>query len=146
MSDNPFDPPTPDAVQVTLKAGKGYEAPWLSVKGANVSEVLAKFQDSEDLANLIREAVGAGIAFQDEYAGRSGNRAPEPGSYGKPANADQPTDNTPQDNSLPYGGGSEQPMLGCEHGKRQMVTHGGKTGHVCPLPKGDPNRCETVFT
>jgi hypothetical protein len=143
MSDNPFDPPTAPTTEaaVTMKAGKGYDAPWITLRGASVAEVLTMFKDAgSDLSSLFREVNGASISFQEDLARRDG--APEPKKYGKPENAD----------SSPQPKMSDEPPFGasaagksCQHGEMTLVEHAGKKGYVCPLPKGTQGRCDTVF-
>lgn len=146
---DPFTPDEESSVSITLKAGKGYEAPWITLKAPNVTEALRLFKNAgEDLSALLKQASGAGIAFMNEYDKRNN---PDPsGSYGKPEEAKRPSANTGADPFVGTDGEdpfakSPEPMLACEHGTRKLVTHNGKTGHVCPLPKGSPGRCETVF-
>jgi len=152
----------PAAVNVTLKAGKGYEAPWITIQGASVLGTLSLFKGwtldetrarfpvvSEALAALIKEVNGAGAAFQNDYENRG--KVAAKGTYGKPANADanvgsKPTTVPAED--VPFGNdgtpNTPEPMLACEHGTRKLVVWKGKSYHVCPLGKGAEGYCGAV--
>jgi hypothetical protein len=149
----------PTGVSVTLKAGKGYEAPWIRLEGPSVFHVLALFKGwttdevvakypvaSSALAALIGEVNGAGSAFQNDYERRGG--APAKGTYGKPANADQAPKPDPNESAdVPFddaGDSTPDPMMACEHGTRNLVEWRGKKYHVCPLGKGQPGYCGAV--
>jgi hypothetical protein len=148
-------------VGVTLKSGKGYEAPWITFKGDTVYHVLSQFKGwaveetrakypvtSDALVALIKEVNGAAIAFQTDYEKRGG--APAKGTYGKPANADKKPAEDPEESAdVPFDDAGDSaagadPMMACEHGTRNLVEWKGKKYHVCPLGKGKPGYCGAI--
>lgn len=127
-------------LKATLKAGAGYEAPWLTVNGDNAEDLYHRLQDvvSNDgtllttlaeVAEQFRAAhvVAAGLPKEQPQSGWGGNQQ--------------------QGNQ---GGGSEPPPAGkahtCPHGvriRREGTGSKGKwVGFFCPLKKGDPNQCD----
>lgn len=157
---NPWDEPTtvmagPQVseplnapVNITLKGGKGYEAPWITFPSIPLRIALQLFaENSDDIIKLQREVAGASQEFQKQCE-KFGVAGPAR-SYGKPAGADKPAEPAAaQDTSVPFddpGATEEQPMMACEHGVRKLVEHGGKRGHVCPLPPKTPGRCAPIF-
>ena len=154
----------PSRLSVTLKAGKGYEAPWIRLEGPSVFHVLSLFKGwsvvevkakfpvaSDALAALLKEVNGAGSAFQNDYEGRGAVSAPR--TNGKPANANTtPAASAEPDfdsgGGVPFGNDSTpntpDPMLACEHGTRKLIEWQGAKYHVCPLGKGKPGYCGAV--
>jgi hypothetical protein len=119
------------ALRATLKAGAGYEAPWLTVGadtagelGEKLSEVTEELiQQVVDVASLLRAAhtVVAGVAAPAAAAAPSATQTQAPGAG----------------------------LKTCTHGvrtKRQGTNaRGSWTGYFCPLQKGDPNQCKPIF-
>jgi hypothetical protein len=142
-------------VNVTLKAGKGYEAPWITFQGATVYHVLSQFKGwtvaatiekypvtSDALATLIREVNGAGLMFQEDYGNRGGSPAPR--TYGKPANANDTPAPAADSNDVPFDSPDPEPMMACKHGTRTLVEWEGKKVHVCKVGKGNPDYCAPI--
>lgn len=127
MSEAPF--------KATLKAGGGYEAPWVTVDGDDAADLEAKLdsltegvlQKVAEVAELLRSAhtVVAGV---------------EPAATGGQAPAADAT-------VTPINSGSG--LKTCEHGvrvKREGTNSRGKwTGYFCALPKGSQGACDVVW-
>jgi hypothetical protein len=151
---DPFTPDEETSVTLTLKADKGYDAPWLVFKAPSVQDLNKLLTDGgEDVSRLLALATGVSVAFMNQYDKRM--NPPKSGEQGKSEEAKLPSQEVGQDPFVKSGGysepygigakGSPEPMRACQHGKMELVTHKGKTGHVCPLPKGAEGRCETIF-
>lgn len=127
MSEAPF--------KATLKAGGGYEAPWVTVDGDNAADLEAKLDSLTDsvltkvaeVAELLRAAHTV-VAGGD--TGATGGQTPAQGATVTPSN-----------------GGSG--LKTCEHGvrvKREGTNSRGKwTGYFCALPKGSQGACEVIW-
>ena len=153
MSDNPFDEnelPAKDLVRVTLKADKGYDAPWITLDGSTPEEVLAKFDDN--LAKLMDQAAQAAASFKRFWESATNTRVSQPGQYGKPQGAGSPSnddlpfaDTTNPPTSAPSTQPAETPDNKCKRGNRRLVEYKGQKGWVCPEPKTSTSRCETIM-
>lgn len=153
MSDSPFDSGGTDPVKVTLKAGAGYDAPWITISGSSVQEVHALMEknDAADLMKLMRTVSGAAKAFNATFTGKE---IPEARTQGKPQAADTPSPEkgqdpfnpTPVDDAPPFGATAPS-VPTCKHGEMKKAVHKGVTGYICPsgLPKDDPGRCASVM-
>lgn len=130
------------SVEVTLKAGSGYDAPWIRLKGSTPAEVLTLMDKS--LIDLMTETASAGLALQRTYTAKQKGVSAPAGQYGKPAGADKKTDvDLPfADSGVNESSDSKTPT--CSHGPRKLVTYKGQSGWVCELPKGTEGRCDTV--
>lgn len=150
---NPFDEseaPAKDLVRVTLKADKGYDAPWITVDGSTPAEILGKFDDS--LVKLMQEAAKAASSFKRFWEAAQRDVPSQPGQYGKPQGA-----NTPANGDLPFADSNNPPTSApstapaelpdnkCKHGDRSLVKYKGQSGWVCPQPKDSTDRCATVM-
>lgn len=159
MSDSPFETGGSDPVKVTLKAGSGYDAPWITISGKTVNDVhyLMEKEDGADLMQLMAVVSGAGKAFNQLWSGKG---APEPRTQGKPQGANAPSpekDQDPfnpkpvEDDAPPFGGAPSEPT--CKHGLMKKTLHKGVTGYICqgkddegnPLDRQDPRRCASVM-
>lgn len=143
MSDNPFDEteaPDKDLVRVTLKADKGYDAPWITVDGSTPSEILGKFDDS--LVKLMEEAAKAAASFKRFWDAAQRNQPSQPGHYGRPSGAE-----VPSGNELPFADSKDEPVPDnkCKHGDRTLINYKGQSGWVCPQPKDSTDRCPTIM-
>lgn len=127
MSDasNPF--------KATLKAGPGYEAPWITVE-ADTSDRLAELLSSLAESEALAKAAEVSELFRAAHVVSAGGTT-------EPAPAATQTQNT----TAPAGGG----LKTCAHGVRKKVTgsnhRGPWTGFFCPLDKNDPNKCEVEW-
>lgn len=128
MSDEFQDRP----LKATLKAGPGYEAPWLTVAASDVYELNAQLdaitqdvlQKVSDLAALFRGAHNVSVGITDQPAA-----APQQTQQAAPAQT--------------------QGLKTCSHGVRTKRTgtnsKGAWTGYFCPLEKGNPNQCDPIW-
>jgi hypothetical protein len=130
------------SVTVTLKGASGYEAPWLVVKGRTAADVLKQFE-GDTVAKLMKEVSEANASFGRVWLAARNAPVPQPGQYGKPAGA---SEKPGASDELPFANSSakEDPSI-CQHGQRTFHEAGGKRGWVCPVPKGEPGRCDTLF-
>lgn len=121
-------------VEVTIKGGP-YAAVTLTSRRDTIEEV------KTDLANLIKDAAGAQASLDQAVESAQKNKAPAPGQHGKPAAADKATDV-----DLPFAEAaiSSDPSK-CKHGDRTLFEAQSKKGWVCPVAKGNADRCSTVF-
>lgn len=163
MSETATDAP----ITVTIKGGKGYEVPWIVVRGESTDEVKDILSDIAD-SDLYQLAADAAALFQGAVTVTS-----------TPAGSDAPTLNpgptTParQDTPAPAQGGSSyarrkasattggrggQPdnsvspgvtPEACHHGDRVYRSGAGAKGPwqawMCPSPKGTPGQCEPLW-
>lgn len=80
--------PANEGITVTLKGGKGFEAPWIVIHAADPASALAQL-DSPDLGSLVKKTaqVGgyfAGTGSQAPAAGPSGPAPSAPAAGGRP--------------------------------------------------------------
>lgn len=122
-------------IKATLKAGQGYDAPWLTVDASTPDELKQRLealtedhlQVVADVAALFRNAhvVAAGGATVAATAAPAAQSA------------------TPAQNQQ---GGQ---LRTCAHGVRVERNGTGKkgpwVGYFCSLPKGSPGACEVVW-
>lgn len=152
MSEDPFVETGPRGlVSVTLKAGQ-YEAPWIVAQPDTIENTLRNIfgyelkQGESPLVALMAQAASAQAAFMRTYVKAKEGKPAEPSTYGKPDGADKSTAT-----DLPFadsgvGDTSSSKARTCQHGDRIRAEHNGKVGWLCATkPKGDPERCATVF-
>lgn len=122
---------TANKVRVTLKAGSGYDAPWITVNGANVADTIDQFSDIDAVKQLVATTVSAAKFFHTSFGGTStrssgsGQKRQQPG---KPATATQ----------HPNG-----KRTFCEHGERVFksgIGKNGKTWLAFDCPQGECDR------
>ncbi len=129
--------PANEGITVTLKGGKGYEAPWIVVHAADPASALAQLNDPtlKDLADLTAKVGGyfAGKGAQTPAAGPSGPAPSAPTGGSRPAHQQAP------------GGESRY----CNHGEmefRSAVSKAGKPykGFFCTERNRD-EQCQAQF-
>lgn len=141
-----------DPFKITLKAGSGYDAPWITISGKSAEDVHDKMEkdDGAWLLKLMRTVSGAAKAFNATYTGKE---VPESRTQGKPATASTPSPEKGQDPFKPEPVDDSPPFAdstpatpSCKHGERTKSVHKGKTYYTCSsdLPKGDPGRCAVI--
>lgn len=127
-------------VSVTLKAGTGYEAPWIVVRGKTPTDVLSQLAD-QNFDQLVREVVpqyGADfyLAWQKVKQARGGQA--QQGQSQAVRNVVNATGGTVVDETRT-----------CVHGDRVRRTgqsaKGAWVGWFCPTPKGTPGQCKPEF-
>ncbi len=140
-------------VVATLKAGRDYDAPWVTL-GADTPEELAVLVDRAGQAGLGAAVANAAKGFQGTYAvaGATGpvqqvgyEASPTPPvptaapPVAQPAAPAAPVQSAPPAN----------PGMSCEHGPRVM-RQGNKNGrnwtaYFCPLPQDTPGACAPIW-
>lgn len=119
-------------VTVTLKGGLGFNAPWVVIHSADVSDALNQLSDT-NLPALLEKAQGA-----SKYFAMFGDA--KPASNTSTAASGQPA---------AAAAGSGGNVKTCKHG--QMVARAGVkngkawSGHFCPTPQGTPDQCKPQF-
>lgn len=116
-------------IRATLKAGGGYDAPWLTVAGTTASEVAFKLKEvvDQDLAEVVAHAARrlAGVWTAVDVLGAKPVEAepvPQP-TYQQQAPAQQHYQQ-PQQQAAPQG----QPAPQCRHGARVLKEGTSKAG------------------
>jgi hypothetical protein len=135
-----------EAVTVTLKAGTGFDAPWIVVRGSSAEDVKSKL-DSVGQTELMNAVATAGRNFVQVNGGKAASApaqsAPaaakvDPWNAGPPAAAAAPA-------AAPTG----FPVKTCQHGNRVRRTgenaRGTWVAHFCPTPKGAPDQCPAIW-
>lgn len=129
--------PSNEGVTVTLKGGKGYEAPWIVIHAADPASALAQLNDPvlKTLADRTAQigAKFAGTAPQTAAAGPASPAPSAPTGSAKPAHQQAP-------------GGAKY----CDHGEMQFksgTNSAGKlwSGHFCPERDKD-QQCTPQWT
>jgi hypothetical protein len=133
-------------ITVTLKAGVGFEAPWIVVHAADTRDALDQI-NTGDFATLAERTVAAAEFFRAAHnvkKGLSSNEAAEAPAQGGPSWSQQ---------------GSQQSAPAVEGGGGKSCVHGAMTfrsgiskktnkpysAWFCPTPQGTPNQCAPVF-
>lgn len=119
-------------IKATLKAGAGYEAPWLTVDADNPDELVARLDRLAEVGALGKVAEVAEL-FRAGHAVAAGLPPAAQGATVTHIN----------------GGAAEPAPAGqvktCAHGVRKRVegtnNRGKWVGWFCPLEKGNPNQC-----
>jgi hypothetical protein len=132
-------------VRVTLKGGKGYDAPWITIDGTSVEDALAQLQKGpvKDLVDLTAK-VGS-------YFANSGNGAPAAAPQAAPATPPQFVNGQVVQGGQPLHQPAPQPASGtaCAHGERVLREGNGAKGPwaglMCPTPKGTPGQCAPLW-
>ena len=161
---------TQTGVTVTLKAGTGFEAPWIVIHAESVTD--AKNQiDTGDFAALAERTVAAAEFFRSAHSVKTGlptgggQQAPAPQqayAQGSSFGGGDRGLNAPQQQSWSNQGSQQQapqfaqpaaPQGGktCIHGDMTFREGVSKTSgkpyraFFCPAPKGTPNQCAPEF-
>lgn len=162
MSDTATDAP----ITVTIKGGKGYEVPWIVVRGESTDEVKDILSDiaQSDLYQLTADAASLFQGAVTVTTTPAGSDAPTPAAGPTtPARQDQ----APVQQGSSYarrkasagtGGRGGQPdnsvspgvtPEACQHGERTYRNGQGAKGPwaawFCPSPKGTPGQCEPLW-
>jgi hypothetical protein len=120
--------------KATLKAGAGYEAPWITVDGDNAADLEAKLDGLTD--SVLTKVAEVAELLRAAHTVVVGS--------GQPATTGQ---TQTQSATVTSNGGSG--LKTCEHGvrvKREGTSSKGKwTGYFCALPKGSAGACDPVW-
>lgn len=130
MSEAPF--------KATLKAGGGYEAPWVTVDGDDAADLEAKLDSLTDsVLTKVAEVAELLRAAHTVVVGAT------PAAPAAPAGQAQAESATVASSNGASG------LKTCEHGvrvKREGTNARGKwTGYFCALPKGSQGACEVIW-
>jgi hypothetical protein len=123
---------------VTLKAGTGYDAPWLVFHANSVDEALESLQH-EKLDELMDLTARKGKELAKAFGGSTG--------FSKPAASASTGFKKPATKKPAYDVDSDTHE--CEHGERDWVT--GRSGKgpwqawMCPADKNDPSKCDPLW-
>lgn len=132
--------PDREFLTVTLKAGTGFDSPWLVFHANSVEEALASLKH-DDLEELMDLTARKGKELAKAYSGSQGFSKPSGGTstgYSAPSVSAGAVEWDPD---------SEDYV--CNHGsatqRKGESTKGPWTGYFCPEPKGSPNQCAPKF-
>ena len=123
---------------VTLKAGTGYDAPWLVFHANSVAEALESLKH-EDLDELMDLTARKGKELAKAFGGSAG--------FSKPAGTASTGFKKPTAKKPVYDEDSD--TYECEHGPREWVSKKGAKGfwyaYMCPADSNDPSRCSPLW-
>lgn len=136
VADNPWDDPTPEPVQpattwsvppsreshngpaegitVTLKAGPGYEAPWIVIHAADAASALRQVKDA-----VMSELAQATVTMAQWFSTKA--------SGAKPVNSGTPTQRSEPAGKPPSMGGPDG-SKSCRHGEMTWADRVAKSG------------------
>lgn len=129
--------PNREFLTVTLKAGTGYDAPWLVFHANSVEEALESLQHDQ-LDELMDLTARKGKELAKAFGGSTGYSKPAGSTssgYKKPAakQAVSEPDEAPE----------------CDHGERNWVTGRSAKGPwyawMCPADKNDRSKCDPMW-
>lgn len=143
-----------NGLTVTLKAGVGFEAPWIVIHAADAADALKQI-DTGDFATLAERTVAAAEFFRAAHnvkKGLSANEAPAPQpapQQGGPSWSQQPSQQDGGASNYATNSGSSAGGKQCAHGamtlREGVSAKGPWKGYFCPLKKGDPAQCRAEF-
>lgn len=124
---------------VTLKAGAGFNSPWLVFHANSVEEALESLKHP-DLDELMDLTARQGKALEKAYSGSQGFSKPASASTGYKA---------PSEPAGAVAWDEEEREYTCVHGgaiqRKGESAKGPWTGYFCPQPKGAPDQCSPHF-
>ena len=140
------DKPTTESVSerefltVTLKAGAGFNSPWLVFHANSVEEALSSLQHP-DLDELMDLTARKGKELERAYSGSQG--------FSKPSGGTTTGYKAPSPSKGVVEWDPEAEEYTCPHGdavqRKGESAKGPWTGYFCPLQKDDPNQCPPKF-
>lgn len=133
-------------ISVTLKGGKGFEAPWIVVRGESAGHVKELLNDVWR-TNLGGAVIATANTFQQEYASdqtanpvQAVTKALDGAVVSETPTSPAPSASAPQGQAAAPG-----PAPTCPHGERVYREGTGAKGKwrawFCPAPKGTPDQC-----
>lgn len=135
-----------DRLTITLKAGGGYDAPWLVYHASTVEEGI-DFLIHDRYDELADLTARKGKELAKAFGGSTGFSKPAGSTstgFSKPASSSEPAE--------PAGAVEWDPEAeeyACAHGgatqRKGESAKGPWTGYFCPEPKGSPNQCAPKF-
>lgn len=145
-------------IVATLKAGRDYDAPWITI-GADTPAELAALVDAAGQAGLGALVANAARGLQSVYnvaatgqvtqVGYEQNAAPVAVQAGPVAPTAAPPVAAPAAPAAPAPTAPQAEAKFCPHGQRTLYngTKNGRayTAFFCPLPKGHPDQCGPVW-
>lgn len=148
-----------NGITVTLKAGTGFEAPWIVIHASDVRDAISQI-DTGDFATLAERTVSAAEFFRGAHNVKKGlsaqpaetsNRQDGPSwsqqGSGGPAATSQGYAPAQQQQQAPA---APTDAKSCVHGPmvyREAKPGSGKSwrAYFCPTPQGTPNQCKPEF-
>jgi hypothetical protein len=150
-------------VTVTLKAGPGFESPWIVIHAESVADAKAQINQGE-FAELAERTVAAAEFFRAAHNVKSGLAANEPQQAAPPAQQQSwsgggaATAQTTGGGWSQQGSGQTQQQAPAQSGEGKQCVHGAMTfregvgkqsgkpykAFFCPAPKGS-NQCSPEF-
>lgn len=135
---------------VTLKAGTGYDAPWLVFHASSVAEALGALQDS-DLDELMDLTARKGKELAKAFGGSTGFSKPAGGggwgNKGPAKPAPKKAAPKPSSGDLEYD--EDTDTYRCQHGEMNWISkkNGNRTWYAwgCPADQDDPSKCGLHF-
>lgn len=127
-------------IKATLKAGPGYEAPWLTVDASTPDELVARLQGLAE--SHLQVVADVAALFRNAHTVAAGGVTVPQVEAPAAVPAATVTQSAP-----PVQNGGE--LRTCQHGVRTKRTGTGRTGawtaYFCSLPKGTPGACEPIW-
>lgn len=128
---------------VTLKAGPGFEVPWI-VRHANTVAEAVEFMQDPQLDELMDLTARKAKEFAKAYGGsQAAPKASGGGSWGNKTPA------APAASGGAVEWDAEAEEYTCNHGgatqRKGESAKGPWTGYFCPQPKGSPDQCSPKF-
>lgn len=130
-------------VRITLKGGSGYEAPWITVDGADISDAKSTLEDAgDDFGDLLNMVATASTSFQTEYSNSKQKNAP---AENKGGGFKKASSNQGGKNSVSPDGQVKE----CQHGAmtyREGTNKNGNPYRAFFCPASDRSeQCKPVF-
>jgi hypothetical protein len=138
---------------VTLKAGTGFEAPWIVIHAADATDALNQI-NTGDFATLAERTVSAAEFFRAAHNVKNGLAAREPAVQQPPQQEWNNTGSAPnwsqQGSQQAAPAPAAQDGKQCAHGAmvyREAKPGSGKTwrAYFCPTPQNTPGQCKPEF-
>lgn len=134
-------------IVATLKAGRDFDAPWITI-GADTPEELAALVDRAGHAGLGVAVANAAKGLQGTYTLAGGAKVQQVG-YEATAPTAPPQAAPVAAPAAPAPTAPPADAMFCPHGQRTKGsgnTNGRPwTAFFCPLPKGDPSQCPPIW-
>lgn len=140
------------AITATLKAGTGYDSPWLVVRADTpdqMVQLLDKVAESGVLAKLVNTSAEL-IALNNVNAGLGGKAVQVEAAAGNVTQGPWTQQGTSPARPAPAPQAQAAPGPSCQHGPmtfRQSKPGAAKVwkGYFCPTPQGTPDQCPPQF-
>lgn len=135
--------PERDGAVVTVKAGAGYDAPWIVLHATSMADATEQL-NSDEFTELMDLTARKGKEFAKAFGGSQ--------SFSKPSGGGGWGNKTSAASSSPAGAvewDAEAEEYTCVHGgavqRKGESDKGPWTGYFCPQPKGSGDNCSPKF-